>query len=317
MRDGPTAGPDGDRAAGPRSGHDEMRAGARVRQPEETRPAPDSGATGARPLDAAAGARAFEGAAGARRRTSLPPSAGFRRLPNSGQIARRRLLLRWTKWLLPAGALLLLASIAAWPEIQRSLGSARIGLAQAGRVRLDSGRMLGARYRGLDGRDRPYMITAEEAQQVSAPAAPASEPAGTHAAADVGDRIDLTRPVADTLGQGGDWIRIGARDGIYMQHAQVLDVTHDVTLYRQDGIMMTSPMADFDLRRGVIASDAWVHAEGPFGVLDAQGYVLSQHDGLAQFRGPARLVLNDDRIARPAPATAPAPVRPAGRSGGA
>ncbi len=115
---------------------------------------------------------------GARRRTSLPPSAGFRRLPNSGQIARRRLLLRWTKWLLPAGALLLLASIAAWPEIQRSLGTARIGLAQASRVRLDSGRMLGARYRGLDGRDRPYMITAEEAQQVSAPAPPASEPAG-------------------------------------------------------------------------------------------------------------------------------------------
>ncbi len=247
----------------------------------------------------------------ARRRMSLPQTGGgLRRLPNSGQIARRRRLLRWTKWLLPAGALLLLASIAAWPEIQRSLGTARIGLAQAGRVRLDSGRMLGARYRGLDGRDRPYMITAAEAQQVSAPAAERSraQPAGGGS----GDRINLTRPVADTLGQGGQWVRISARDGIYVQRAEILDVARDVTLYRDDGIMMTSPVADFDVKRGIVASDDWVHAEGPFGVLDAQGYVLSQRDGLAQFRGPARLVLNDDRIARPAAGPAPA-----GRPGGA
>ncbi len=281
-----------------------MRADARVSQPDEM--LPGSGA------DAASGRVPQPGPAATRRRAGLPESAGFRRLPNSGQIARRRRLLRWTKWLLPAGALLLLASIAAWPEIQRSLGSARVGLAQAGRVRLDSGRMLGARYRGLDGRDRPYMITADEAQQAGAASTPG---AGAHPAADPGDRIDLARPVADTLGQGGEWIRISARDGIYMQHAQVLDVVHDVTLYRQDGIMMTSPMADFDLRRGVIASDAWVHAEGPFGVLDAQGYVLSQRDGLAQFRGPARLVLNDDRIARPTPA--PPPRRAAAGPGGA
>ena len=253
----------------------------------------------------------------ARRRMSLPQTGGgLRQLPNSGQIARRRRLLRWTKWLLPAGALLLLASIAAWPEIQRSLGAGRIGLAQAGRVRLDSGRMLGARYRGLDGRDRPYMITAAEAQQVSAPRSGAA-PGGGGSGGGSGDRINLTRPVADTLGQGGEWIRISARDGIYVQHAEILDVRRDVTLYRDDGIMMTSPVADFDVKGGVIASDDWVHAEGPFGVLDAQGYVLSQRDGLAQFRGPARLVLNDDRIARPA--AGPAAARPAmaGRPGGA
>ena len=79
--------------------------------------------------------------------------------------------------------------------------------------------------------------------------------------------------------------------------------------------MMTGPDADLDLRRGIVASRDWVHAEGPFGVLDAQGYLLSQRDGLAQFRGPARLVLNDDRIARPVPAApAAAPGRQAAGS---
>ena len=178
----------------------------------------------------------------------------------------------------------------------------------AAQVRIDSGRMLGARYRGLDGRNRPYMITADEAQQVAAP-----QPAGTRAAPP-DDRINLSRPVADTLGQNGSWIRISAASGVYMQHSQLLDLSRDTLLYRDDGIMMTGPDADLDLRRGIVASKDWVHAEGPFGVLDAQGYLLSQRDGLAQFRGPARLVLNDDRIARPAPAPAvPASARQAGR----
>ena len=256
-------------------------------------------------------------AAAARRRLSLEQGGGFRRVPDARKIARRRRVLRWTKWVLPAGALLLLASIASWPELQREMNSARLGLQDAAQVRIDSGRMLGARYRGLDGRNRPYMITADEAQQVASPqvAVPqagvqqAGRPAGKAAAPD--DRINLSRPVADTLGQNGSWIRISAANGVYMQHSQLLDLSRDTLLYRDDGIMMTGPDADLDLRRGVVASKDWVHAEGPFGVLDAQGYFMSQRDGLAQFRGPARLVLNDDRIARPSPAAAAAPAVPA------
>ena len=237
-------------------------------------------------------------------------------------------MLRWTKWILPVAALLLLVSIATWPEIDRSMNSARMGLKQLAQVQMDSGRMIGPRYHGVDGHNRPYMITADEAQQISPPPPPAAAAdsatvnpvtgkpmtapgtvggsgkgpgnsnGGKAAAPD--DRINLDRPVADSLSQGGSWVRISARDGVYMQHSQLLDLDHDVTLYRDDGIMMTSPVADLDLKRGVIASDHWVHAEGPFGVLDAQGYLLSQRDGIGQFRGPGKLILNDDRVAQPA-----------------
>lgn len=240
----------------------------------------------------------------ARRRLSLEQNPGsFRRVPNSGEIARRRRLLRWTKWVLPAAALLLLVSIATWPELDRSMNSARLGLKQASHVQVDSGRMLGARYHGLDSHDRPYMITSDEAQQVAG-VARAAVP-GTHAGK-AEERVNLTRPIADSLDQSGNWTRISAQSGVYMQHGQLLDLSRDVTLYRDDGIMMTSPVAGLDLRSGVVASDDWVHAEGPFGVLDAQGFLISQRDGLAQFRGPARLVLNDDRVARP-DATTPSP----------
>jgi lipopolysaccharide export system protein LptC len=245
------------------------------------------------------------------------PRADFRRLPNAEEIARRRRLLRWTKWALPAGALLLLGSIAAWPEIDRSLNAARLGISQAGKVRIESGHMMGARYRGLDTHDRPFTITAQEALQ----APQAQQAAGSDPNAPAGDRVNLTAPVADTLGDGGSWVQISADKGVYLQHGQQLDLSRDVTLYRDDGIMMTGPVADLDLKRGVVASSDWVHAEGPFGQLDAQSYLMSQREGIAQFRGPGRLVLNDDHIARPpaanqaetpAPAMGPNPGQAAG-----
>jgi len=228
-----------------------------------------------------------------------------RRVPLPGEIARRRRVLRWTKWVLPSAAVLLLVSIAAWPEFDRSMNAIRNDAREAAQVRMDAGRMLNASYRGLDSHGSPYMITADQALQRSGP--PSAGKPGTT------DRIDLTRPIGDTLTGGGDWLRVSADDGVYMQHEQALDLSHNVLLYRADGIMMTSPTADMDLKHGVIASNDWVHAEGPFGVLDAQSYFLSQNEGLGQFRGPGRLVLNDDKIAKPpAPAAAaPAAATPA------
>lgn len=217
----------------------------------------------------------------ARRRMSLPVQARLRRPPNEHEQARRHMLLLWTKWLLPVAALLLLGSIAAWPELERSLNAGRAAYHQAAGVNLDTGKMLGARYHGLDTHGRPYLITADEARQVGP------------------DRVDLVRPMADSLTQSGSWVLVQAQSGVYAPHSQLLDMAGHVTLYRDDGSLVNGPTAVMDVKRGVVVSDDWVHVEGPFGVLDAQGYLISQRDGIAQFRGPGRMVLNDDRAARP------------------
>ena len=54
-------------------------------------------------------------------------------------------------------------------------------------------------------------------------------------------------------------------------------------------------MADVALKSSVVTGNNWIHAEGPFGILDAQTYFLDLHAGIAQFKGPGRLVLNDDK----------------------
>lgn len=210
-------------------------------------------------------------------RERLASGSQNRKVLDAAGLARRRVLLRWAKWLLPSTALLLLASIAIWPEIDRLINAHNAILHDMAKVKVESGKLIGATYRGVDEHERPFMITADTAHQVTP------------------ERINLVGPTADVLSQGDNWMMVRARKGVYMQHDDMLDLSGEVVLYRDDGLMMRSPVADITLKNGIIASNSWVRAEGPFGVLDAKGYLMYQHDGVAQFHGPGRLIINDDR----------------------
>lgn len=195
-----------------------------------------------------------------------------RRLPTAPRLARRRWMLLAAKWLLPALALALLGSIALYPVLQRD--ASRVAFQRVGGVVIGAGKLLDPRYRGVDARGRPFMLTAASAVQQGQ------------------DRIDLLAPIGDLTGADGQWLYARSEKGVYMQHGGLLDMSGHVFLYRSDGTTLYSPVMDADLRQGAAASNAWVHAEGPFGVLDAQGFTLVDKAGVIQFRGPAQLVMN-------------------------
>lgn len=200
-----------------------------------------------------------------------------RRPPTRGRMVRRRVTLTAAKWLLPLGALLLLGAVALWPELSRVVGSGRLAVRGLAAVELGTGRMVSPRYRGVDVRGRPYTVTADSARQVGP------------------ERVDLTAPKGDVVMQNGAWLMLQSHDGVYMQHTGQLDLSGDVTLYRQDGTVMTSDTADVDLRQDSAASNDRTHAEGPFGTLDAQGFTLVDKGNVIQFQGPAHMVLNGGR----------------------
>jgi len=208
-------------------------------------------------------------------RLAAAGAARIRRAPTRSGMARRRIMLTLTKWLLPLGALLLLASVALWPEIARVKDQGRIAFRRAFSVEPDSGRMREPRYRGVDERGRPYTITADSALQ----AGPL--------------RIDLIEPKGDLVPENGSWIMVEAHEGVYIQHVGQLDLSHDIILYRDDGTVMRTQSAAVDVKQGAAASDDMTHAEGPFGVLDAQGFTLTDKGAAIQFHGPARLILNE------------------------
>ena len=199
------------------------------------------------------------------------PLAPRRPSPSRGWFPRRALLL-WTKRVLPVGAVLLLATIALWPEISHQLNASRLatrGLSGE----FEAGKLLNVRYHGVDG-PRPYTVTANQALQ------------------DGPERVNLVEPKGDMTSENGSWTYVEARKGVYMQRAALLDMSQDVVLFRDSGITLRTASAAMDLKSGAAAGNEPTHAEGPFGTLDAEGFALVDKGAVIQFQGRSHLVLN-------------------------
>ena len=199
-----------------------------------------------------------------------------RQILSPGRLARRRLVVTWSKRLMPVLALGLLGTIAIWPEMERQTDAARQAIRHLGAIE-GNGRVLDARYQSVDEKGRPYTITAATAVQAGP------------------QRVNLTLPKGDVTMQNGAWLFVHSRQGVYLQHTGQLDLSGDVTLYRDDGTFLRSRTASIDLKRGAATSADTVSAEGPFGTLDARGFTLVDKGGVIQFAGPARLVLDQHK----------------------
>lgn len=185
---------------------------------------------------------------------------------------------RWSvglaKRLLPLGALALLSSVALWPEISRTTEHAKL-LVRHGGLEAESGVLTDPAYHGVDAQGRPFTLTADTAHQVS------------------NDRVNLVSPKGDSTLPSGSWLMVQSRQGVYTQRpTSTLDLSDQVQLYRDDGTTMRTESATVDLKAGAANGAEQVHAEGPFGTLDAQGFSMTDRGTVLQFTGPGRLVLN-------------------------
>jgi len=184
---------------------------------------------------------------------------------------------RWpvglAKRVLPLFGLGLLLVVAFWPELNGSADRARITYRTID-VTAEGGQLVEAHYQGVDTEGRPYTVTASRVRQVGP------------------ERTDLESPKADMQTQSGEWLMVQAERGVFEQKTNRLDLSGDVTLYRDDGTVLQTASASLDLRASAAAGSEMVHAEGPFGVLDAQGFAVLDRGAVIQFTGPARIVLN-------------------------
>jgi lipopolysaccharide export system protein LptC len=186
------------------------------------------------------------------------------------RVGHRHLAVAVAKCLLPVVALILLSLVALWPEYRQEQFSQVFSHG----IEPLNGLLTDVRYSGVDDNNRPYTVTAVTARQIAS------------------DRVDLVDPKADISVQGGDWLMVQSRQGVYVQRDSQLDLSGEVVLYRDDGLTMVTDVATVDFKAGVASGVGQVHAEGPFGTLDAQGFSLGDRGQVVQFAGPGRVVLN-------------------------
>jgi lipopolysaccharide export system protein LptC len=188
-------------------------------------------------------------------------------------IARRSLTKTVAKRLLPVAAVLLLVALAAAPSLRAGPAANRVTYHVQNATDTAS-RMQGARYHGVDQHGQPFTLTADTANQLTS------------------DQVALQQPAGDITLKSGAWLELHSDAGLYHQKSQRLGLHGNVTLYRNDGTMMSSSTADIDLRSGSASSAAPVQVQGPFGTLNAaNGFSLSDRGADVVFNGPATLVL--------------------------
>jgi lipopolysaccharide export system protein LptC len=194
--------------------------------------------------------------------------------PQPGDLARRRFLVTATKYVLPLLALGLLTAVALWPDLVQRRGFIPTPLSGVS-GQLDGTRLRHARYHGVNEKGEPYTLTTDTAKQLDS------------------DRIELTKPQGDLTQANGVWLNLKADHGIFAQKANTLDLWSNVVLYRDDGTTLTTASATVDVKGGSAVGGQPVHAEGPFGVLDADGgFTITDKGTAIQFSGNTHLIMN-------------------------
>ena len=180
-----------------------------------------------------------------------------------------------TKWILPSLAVSLLLLVAVWPQLRSVVDHLHFIVPRIDPSDARNLRMLDPHYSGIDRDNRPYVLTASAATQLSA----------------ADDIVSLTQPKADMTTNSGAWVEVTSYTGTYQPQPQLLDLYGDVELYQDRGNEFHTDSARIDVANGTAHSDQPVTGQGPFGHVTADGFTMLDRGAVILFTGKTNLVL--------------------------
>ena len=209
-----------------------------------------------------------------RRQSSRDSWLGKRRAHREPVLARFASQLRI---LVPLAALGLAMAGVVLPLIYDSATGFRLHEARVKTDRENYSTMDKPRFAGVDGHQRPYVLTADRAvQQVKE------------------EKVyDMVAPKADIVDGKGAWIFVRGDKGRFYDATRQLDVSENVTMYHDKGHRMEAERARIDIETGNVASDRPVHGFGPSGTVDADGIHVSRRGRLILFTGQTHMIIED------------------------
>ena len=180
------------------------------------------------------------------------------------------------KIVLPTVAVLLLALVIILPQLRSKPEQIAAEIDISSDASGTTLSLVNARYFGTDTSGQPFSVTAQSVRESSADK----------------DNINLDAPQADISLNDGSWLMVGADTGLYHRKNQTLDLSGAVNLFQDQGYELHTESATIMLEQGSATSSSPVRSQGPFGVLESQGFELEEKGKTVHFTGPARLVLN-------------------------
>lgn len=226
---------------------------------------------------------------GARRRYSPARTVGPVAAPaaNAGLVARPpgfygdaySAFVGFTKFMLPIVAVVLVALVFFWPQLEKTRKSITNSIMTALTPEdFENLQIVRPRYVGVDDSNRPFLLTAEVARQESAKA----------------DLVTLIAPKADITLEGGTFLALTANAGSYLQSSKTLRLSGDVSIFHDEGYSFQTEEATIDFVAGTASGDTPVVAEGPLGTLNSEGFRVGDMGETFIFTGHARLVVYSD-----------------------
>lgn len=179
------------------------------------------------------------------------------------------------KVLLPLLAAGLVVMLAVWSQLNLDGTRFHLDATELAPDQIDSLTMVNARFDGVDEKNRPYSVTAEQVLQD----------------AEDSNVVLLKEPQADITLESGAWIALTAETGNYSRKSELLDLAGGVSLYHDRGFEIHTERARLDLAAGVASGDAPVTGQGPAGELQAEGFRVSDGGKRILFDGKSRLLI--------------------------
>lgn len=176
---------------------------------------------------------------------------------------------------LPLIALALVMVLVAWPQTQDQDSTFRVSLAALPEGEAGDTGMTRARFVGTDGKDQPFVITAERAIPN------AINP----------ERITLETLQADLTLNSGAWVSMLSVTGLYDRTQQSLTLRDGVDLFADNGFALHTASARIDLAEGTAQGSEPVRAQGPMGALNADSFRMEREGRRLFFKGNVQMTL--------------------------
>ena len=200
--------------------------------------------------------------------------------PRASLMSARRysIFVKFMKGALPLAALALGGVVLVYVLQPRDAGRMAMTFERLGRVEGDLA-MIKPRLTGIDNDGLPFVLTAARAIQ---------EARGS-------DRVRLEDVTADISLKDGTSIHVTAVKGVVDTKTHVLQVSGGMHLVSQNGYDARTQSAVADLRAGSVHGENGIQAQGAFGSITAQRFVLDRESRQLRFTGSVHMVIDANK----------------------